>query len=34
MNTPAIANEVTQSMSPHCMDCRAALAVAKSGAAS
>jgi len=27
MNTPVIANEVTQSMSPDCMDCRATLSM-------
>ncbi len=27
MNTPVIANEVKQSMTPDCMDCRATLAV-------
>jgi len=30
MNSSVIANEVTQSMSPDCMDCRATLAVTKS----
>jgi len=30
MNTPVIANEVTQSMHPAVMDCRATLAVTKS----
>ena len=30
MNSPVIANEVTQSMTSECMDCRATLAVTKS----
>jgi len=30
MNSPVIANAVTQSMTPDCMDCRATLAVTAS----